>query len=232
MGNTVLITGASRGLGLEFVRQYTAEGWTVHACARAPESSQGLRKLAEGAAGAVRIHTLDVTDSDAVAGLARKLRGEALDLLINNAGIYGRRSEPLGEVDEDSWIEVLRTNTIAPLKVAEAFVENVAASRTKIIATVSSLMGSIADNSSGGNYPYRTSKAGANMVAKGLAVDLKARGIISVALNPGWVRTDMGGAAAALGVERSVRGMRKVLEGLTRKDSGRFFHYTGEELPW
>ena len=232
MADTVLITGASRGLGLEFVRQYAKDGWRVHACARDPKSSSALQGLASAHRGEVRLHALDVADWKAVAALARGLKGEPLDVLLNNAGIYGSRTEPLGKVDADSWIEVLRTNAIAPLKMAEAFVENVAGGRRKVIATVSSLMGSIADNSSGGYYPYRTSKAAVNMVMKSLAVDLKPRGIISVALNPGWVRTDMGGATAPLGVERSVRGMRKVLDGLTRKQSGKFFHYNGEELPW
>lgn len=232
MGGTILVTGASRGLGLEFVRQYASDGWRVHACARNPTASQDLQELASRHKGAVHLHPLDVTDWKAVGALALELEGESVDILLNNAGIYGSRDEALGATDPERWLEVFAVNAIAPLKMAEAFLGHVASSRLKIIATVSSLMGSISDNTSGGYYPYRTSKAAVNMVMKGLAVDLKRRGIISVALNPGWVRTDMGGAAAPLGVERSVRGMRKVLEGLTRKDSGRFFHYTGEELPW
>jgi NAD(P)-dependent dehydrogenase (short-subunit alcohol dehydrogenase family) len=229
---TVFVTGASRGIGLEFVKQYAADGWRVFACCRDPEGASSLKPLAADSGGRVRVFRLDVRDMDRIRGLARELEGEAIDILINNAGIYGPRHQPLGQVDPDTWLEVLRVNAVAPLKVAEAFLDHVARSERKTLAFVSSLMGSIGDNSSGGYYPYRTSKAALNMAAKGLAVDLKSRGILSVALNPGWVKTDMGGESAPLGVQESVAGIRAVLAKLRPEDSGSFLDYDGDSLPW
>lgn len=231
MPKTVLVTGASRGLGLEFVRQYSADGWRVLACCRDPESASGLKDVA-ASGGSTRIFKLNVLDTPRIIELAKELEGEPIDILINNAGLYGPRDQPFGSVDENEWLAVLRVNTIAPLKVAEAFVEHVASSRKRIMAAVTSFLGSIEDNTSGHYYQYRTSKAALNMVAKTMAVDLKHRGIISVLLSPGWVRTDMGGPGAPLVPRESVSGMRAILERLKPDDSGGFFHYDGEALPW
>ena len=224
---TVLITGANRGLGLEFARSYAADGWRVHACCRHPEKAKALKAVE----GDLVVRKLDVTDGLRVAGLARELADEAIDVLLNNAGVYGPRSD-FGETDFDDWLDVLKINTIAPLRMAERFVEQVARSDRKLIVSISSGMGSIAMNDEGGRYPYRTSKAALNMVVKGLAADLAARGIIAVALSPGWVQTDMGGPNADLTPEESVAGMRAVIDGLTPDDSGRFFNYQSEDRPW
>ena len=224
---TVLITGANRGLGLEFARSYAADGWRVHACCRHPEKAKPLKAVE----GDLVVRKLDVTDGLRVAGLARELADEAIDVLLNNAGVYGPRSD-FGETDFDDWLDVLKINTIAPLRMAERFVEQVARSDRKLIVSISSGMGSIAMNDEGGRYPYRTSKAALNMVVKGLAADLAARGIIAVALSPGWVQTDMGGPNADLTPEESVAGMRAVINGLTPDDSGRFFNYQSEDRPW
>jgi NAD(P)-dependent dehydrogenase (short-subunit alcohol dehydrogenase family) len=232
MADTVLITGASRGIGLEFAKQYASDGWRVHACCRTPGNAGELQQISESSNGRVDVHALDVTDAGAIRALASELDGESIDVLINNAGVYGPERQPFGSIDEIEWMHVLRVNTVAPLKVSEAFVEQVARSRRKTIAVVSSLMGSIADNGSGGYYIYRSSKAAANIVAKSMAVDLKARGIVAVVLHPGWVQTDMGGPSATTSPEESVSGMRKVLDGLTPADGGRFYDYTGEALPW
>lgn len=224
---TVLMTGANRGLGLEFARSYATDGWRVHACCRHPEKAKALKAVE----GDLVVHKLDITDGLRVAGLARELADEAIDVLLNNAGVYGPRSG-FGETDFDDWLDVLKINTIAPLRMAERFVEHVARSERKLIVSVSSGMGSIAMNDAGGHYPYRASKAALNMVVKGLSADLAARGIITVALSPGWVQTDMGGSSAELTPEESVAGMRAVIDGLTPADSGRFLNYQGEDRPW
>jgi len=222
---TVLITGASRGLGLEFAKQYADDGWTVYAGCRNPESA--TQALADG----VRTKQLDVTAPEQVEGLADKLRGVGIDLLINNAGIYGPRGYPLGQIDYRAWAEVLQVNTLAPLRIAEAFAEHVAMSEMKRMAFVTSRMGSIEQNS-GGGYIYRSSKAALNAAVKSLAIDLAPRGITAVVIHPGWVRTDMGGPGATIAPAESVAGMRRVFAGLAPDDSGRFFNYDGSALPW
>lgn len=232
MTRTILITGANRGIGLELARQYAATRWQVHACSRDPERAAELRQVADGATGRVTLHRLDVTDGAQITALAGLLRDEPIDILLNNAGVYGDQGERPGHLNESDWIEVLRVNTIAPFMMASAFIEHVKASPSKIIATISSRMGSIEDNDSGGRYAYRTSKAAVNMVMKNLAVDLRSSQVIAVTLNPGWVRTRMGGAGAPLSVEDSATGLRGVLDRLTLKDSGSFINHDGEEIPW
>jgi len=225
---TVLITGASRGLGFEFARQYAADGWRVIATYRDSVGGGTLSDLGNR----VYVHALDVTDHDHIQALARTLKRESIDLLLNNAGIYGPRPQPLGGVDYDAWTEVIRVNAMAALKVCECFVDHVARSDLKRIVAVTSRMGSITDNDSGGCYIYRSSKAALNAVMKSLSVDLRPRGITVAVLHPGWVRTDMGGPSALIDPEESISGMRKVIAGLTLEDSGRFFTYDGAEIPW
>ena len=227
-GPTVLITGASRGLGLEFTRQYAAEGWRVIATCRQPKAAKALAAIK----GDVRIRTLDVTDQAQARSLARALKGEAVDLLFNNAGIYGPRKETFGQVDTEAWHQVFHINVMGPMMISEAFADHVARSERKTIIALTSMMGSIAENQSGGSYVYRSSKAALNMVMKGLSLSLKSRKISVVVLHPGWVRTDMGGASAHLSVEESVTAMRRVIAGLKPADSGRFFNYDGREIPW
>ncbi len=229
---TVLITGANRGLGLEFARQYAADGWRVHATRRDPAGAEALNATASEAAGAVTVHPLDVTDDGHIAALARALGGEAIDVLVNNAGVFGGRHREFGAIDYDRWEHALRVNTLGPMRMAEAFVEHVARSERKVIASISSQLGSIADNTSGGAYIYRSTKAALNAVVKSLSVDLAERGITVVALHPGWVATDMGGANAPLNPPDSVRGMRAVIEGLTPVDNGKFLSHDGGEIAW
>ena len=225
---TVLITGANRGLGFEFTRQYLADGWRVIATCRKPEDADQLNALAEH----VEVHHLDVTDFAEVEALGDALENEAIDLLLNNAGIYGPRSTPLGGLDFGAWEEVLRVNTLSPLKVSECFADQVARSSLKLIVTVTSKMGSMTDNSSGGSYFYRSSKAALNAVMKSLSVDLAERAVKVAVLHPGWVRTDMGGDGALIDADESVTGMRKVIASLQDADSGKFFDYKGNEVPW
>ena len=223
--STVLITGAARGLGLEFTRQYAAKGWKVHACARHSGSLKGIT-------GDLHPHKLEVTDYDAVNSLAKELSAEAIDVLICNAGIGGERgSAPLGAVDPAAWRQIFEVNTLAPLMMAQAFVEHVARSTERKLIAISSILGSIANNT-GSRYIYRASKTALNMEWNCLARDLAPRGIICVALHPGWVQTDMGGSTATLTIEQSVPPMVQTIAALKPSDNGRFLQYDGTELAW
>lgn len=227
---TVLITGANRGLGLEFAKQYAEAGWQVIACCRWPDEAKELQALAERSGDQVEIHQLDVADFEEIDALALILQGRAIDLLINNAGVYPQSD--FGNVNYEAWAEAFHINSMAPMKMAEAFAGHVAASNLKKIVTVSSKMGSIDDNTSGGSYIYRSTKTAVNMVMKSLAIDLKPMGIASTILHPGWVRTDMGGPNGLIDAPESVAGMRRVIETLTLENSGRFVAYDGKEIPW
>ena len=225
---SVLITGANRGLGLEFTRQYAADGWRVFAACRDPAGARDLAAVE----GDVSAETLDVDDGPQVAALANKLSGQPIDVLINNAGIYGPKDVTRDTVVYDAWGQVFRTNAMSPLAVSAAFAANVAQGGQKKIITLSSIMGSIAENDSSGDFIYRSSKAAVNAVMKSLAGDLKSEGITVVVLHPGWVRTDMGGPDAAIEAPESVTGMRAVIAGLKESDSGRFLNYDGTKIPW
>jgi NAD(P)-dependent dehydrogenase (short-subunit alcohol dehydrogenase family) len=176
--------------------------------------------------------TLDVTDSTSVKAAAAELEGRAIDVLINNAGVGGPRGQSIGNIDYETWARVLDVNTLGPMRVAEAFVDNVALSERKLIVTITSGMGSIADNTSGGAFAYRSSKAAVNMVMRSLAIDLAPRGITSVVVNPGWVLTDMGGPHATLMTAESVTMLRRLIETLEPAQSGKFFNYDGREYAW
>ncbi len=230
---TTLITGANRGIGLEFCRQYAADGWRVLACSRIPEKAGELNSLADQYPELVKVLVLDVADHVNIERLAHDLDEVSIDLLIDNAGIYPDSDKHgFGHTDYAEWVQSFRVNTMAPLKMAESFVAHISRSRIKTIVTITSKMGSIADNSGGGNYLYRTSKAAVNMVVKSLAIDLKQLGITAVVFHPGWVKTDMGGPNAMITAEQSVSGMRKVISSLTIADSGNFFAYDGQMIPW
>ncbi len=225
---TVMITGANRGLGLEFTRQYAADGWTVIATCRDPINPGELARLD----GDIQVHGLDVTNHPQVDRLAKDLAGTAIDVLINNAGIYGPRGMTPDTIDYAAWEQVMRTNVFAPFKVTTAFASHVAASDQKKVANVSSLMGSNEGSASPGEYVYRSSKAALNKVMSGYAQSVAADGVIISLFHPGWVQTDMGGAGADIDAVTSVTGMRGVIAGLTTADNGRFFNYDGTPLPW
>jgi NAD(P)-dependent dehydrogenase (short-subunit alcohol dehydrogenase family) len=218
---SILVTGAGRGLGLELARQYAQEGWRVIGTVRDGD----LKKIG------VETLKVDVTNTAEVKELAVKLKGEPIDVLFCNAGISGKRGMALGSFDYEEWEKVLRVNVLGAAAVIEALINNVAASERKTVAVMSSRLGSIAETS-GMTLPYSTSKAALNLLAKGLAATLETRGVLVVALSPGWVKTDMGGESAPLTPEASVRGLRKVLGGLRREDSGKFFSYDGSPIPW
>ena len=229
---TTLITGANRGLGLEFARQYAADGWQVCAACRNPKSASELHRLADARGHSLQILALDVTKPASVKAAAAKLDGLAIDLLLNNAGVGGTRGETIGNIDYKAWAKVLDVNTMGPLRVSEAFVDHVARSGRKLIVTLTSGMGSIADNTSGGSFAYRSSKAAVNMVMRSLAIDLAPRGITCVVVNPGWVQTDMGGPHATLTPAESVSRLRRLIDNLGPAQSGKFFNHDGREYAW
>lgn len=225
----VLITGASRGIGLEFARQYAEAGWKVIACSRDLGQAAGLQELVNKYPD-IQAYALDVADFAAIESLAASLKGVKIDLLINNAGVYPHSD--LEHADAESWLHAFKVNSMAPFKMATAFIPHVAASQLKKVVTLSSKMGSLDDNTSGGSYIYRSSKVAANMVMKSLSIDLKAYGIAVAALHPGWVQTEMGGPDALIDTQTSVSGLRQVIEDLNLNNSGRFVAYDGKDINW
>ena len=224
---TLLITGANRGIGLEFARQYAADGWTVHATARDPGAATELTAL-----GGVEVHALDIGDGAAVDALADTIKDVRLDLLINNAGVSGVENAALGEIDYDGWLEVLRINAISPLRVTEAFLPHLERAATRLIVFLSSRAGSITNNVAGSRYLYRSSKAALNAAIRSLAIDLLPRGFKCIAVHPGWVQTDMGGRAAPLAPADSIARMRALFTRIEPHDTGHFINYDGRELTW
>lgn len=233
---SVLVTGASRGIGLEFTRQYAADGWNVIATCREPDHAEVLRTLE----GKVTVYRMDVTDGEQIAEVSRALGRTPLDLLVNSAGIFGSGSrstfatgiENIDMTDITAWEEAFRVNAIGPFRIACAFLRNLDAGTGKTLVTLSSGYASLVGNTVGGLYAYRSSKVAANMVMRGLAADLAERGVITVLLDPGWVRTDMGGPRAPLSPEASVAAMRQTIAGFAPEDSGRFFRRDGSEGTW
>jgi NAD(P)-dependent dehydrogenase (short-subunit alcohol dehydrogenase family) len=204
----------------------------VIAACRDPGSAQELQQLAAASGGRIEVVALDVTVLASVRAAAQALAGTAIDLLINNAGVGSPKNQRLGHLDYAAWARVLDVNTLGPMRVTEAFLEHVSAGKDKKIVTITSGMGSIADNSSGGSYAYRSSKAAVNMAVKSLSIDLAPRGVTCVVMNPGWVRTDMGGPGGRISPTESVAGMRRVIAKLAPADTGKFFNYDGGAYPW
>jgi NAD(P)-dependent dehydrogenase (short-subunit alcohol dehydrogenase family) len=235
---TVFITGANRGLGLEFVRQYVSQGDIVHACCRRPGGAAELKALEKANRATLHVHALDVTRTEAVQRLAGALSETAIDILINNAGVFGPKAESekdlrqsLGHIDEEIVAKVMRINAVAPLVVAQAFTEHVARSALKKMVAISSSLGSIA-GTSGGYYAYRMSKAALNMAMATVAKDLSVRGISVQVFCPGWVKTEMGGADAPQTVEASVSGMRQLIGAPSAPGAASFQVFDGTPVPW
>jgi NAD(P)-dependent dehydrogenase (short-subunit alcohol dehydrogenase family) len=225
MSHTCLVTGANRGIGLEFARQLQARGERVIATARHPEAATDLATLG------VRVEPLDVADGGSVRALAERLQGAPIDVLVNNAGTGGD-SSPLADLDFERMARFFSVNSIGPLRLAQALMPNLRAGSRRLIVSLTSQMGSIASNDQGGYYGYRASKAALNMLNRTLALELAGKGYTCVVLNPGWVRTDMGGAGAPLTPEASVRGLLRLIDRLTPKDTGSFFSWNGERVAW
>jgi len=218
---TLFVAGANRGIGLELAKQYLSEGWKVHATYRTPGSE--LEQLR----GDLHLHQLDLTHHVAITQLRKKLNKEPIDILFHNAGIYGHIT------DETEWLESFRVNTIAPFQLISAFAKNVGMSKYKIATAMSSKMGSMSDNGSGGSYVYRSSKAALNAVMKSFSVDLAQKYDVTViVMHPGWVETDMTGPEALISTTECVTGIRNVLNSITPADAGRFYDYAGKEILW
>ena len=232
----LVITGANRGIGLELTRQYLADGWQVFALTRS--SSDALDDLA--ASSDLTIIKTDLTDDNSLARAVETIDVDAVDLLINNAGTMGNGSfeehgfdfQAFGRFDRDEWRQVFDINVFTPQALSELLAAKLEKADRGVLATISSMLGSNELNTSGSIYAYRASKAAVNSIMKSMGSDLGKRGVIAVALHPGWVQTDMGGAAADVPVTESVSGLRKVIAGLTADDAGGFFAYNGDSMPW
>lgn len=229
MNYTVLITGTNRGLGLEFAEQYSQLGWKVLACCRDLNNANKLFNLQKKFS-SIEILKLDVGNLNDINALSNKLKDRAIDVLINNAGIY--RSGSLGNVDPEAWIESFKINTIAPYILIEAFISQIMKSDLKKIISITSKMGSIDDNTSGGSYIYRTSKTALNSMMRSLTHDLTSKGVSTLTLHPGWVRTDMGGSNAWINSSESVIGMIKQIKKLSKENSGQYLDYAGKTIKW
>ncbi len=227
---TILITGANRGLGLEFVRQYASTDVTILACCRDPKDAKELQDLQKQHSN-IRIYPLDISKTQDIQTLASQIQ-EPIDILINNAGML-EKEEGLGNLSTDAFLQTFLVNSVAPIKMTEAFTKHVANSNRKLIVCISSTMGSISENTSGGYYSYRSSKAALNMVMKSAAIDLSAQGIKVLLLHPGWVKTRMGGPEAAIEPVTSITGMRKVIENY-KPTPGEviFYRFDGETVAW
>ena len=221
---TILITGAGRGLGAERANQYQKNGWRVIATARDPAHLDDCANY--------QCEQLDVDDPISIQSLANSLKDIPIDILLNNAGINRSLDVKFGGFNYDSWLEEYRVNALAPLRVTEVLVEQVARSKRKLIVFISSKTGSNALNNSGGSPGYRASKAALNSAVRSIAVELSPLGITCVLMHPGWVQTDMGGTDADLDIPTSIQSVRQVIEGITPVDNGRFLNYDGSDIPW
>lgn len=221
MAKTAVITGANRGIGLALSQQLSAQGYDIIGVCR--QTSDELDALANRV-----ISGIDITDSSCVEQVARTLDGQSIDLLVNNAGLLENNS--LGDIDYDSMRRMMEINAYAPLRMTEALVDNL--NKGARVALVTSRMGSIADNDSGGSYGYRASKAALNAIGKSLAVDLKPRGIAVALLHPGYVQTRMVNFGGFISPEESAQGLVQRIDALTLENSGSFWHSNGDELPW
>ena len=228
----VLITGASRGIGLEMVKYGIEQNWRIFACCRHPQQAGSLLSVARLANGRVSVHVVDMDELATIQALAYELRNETIDILVNNAGIYGSDNNKFGNVDVASWLNTFQVNSIAPLKMAEALIEQLRMGGKKIIACMTSKMGSMADNGYGNSYIYRSSKAALNAVVKSMSIDLREDNIKCVALHPGWVKTDMGGPNAEISARESVARLFDIMLKLEENDSGRFIDIDGSDIPW
>lgn len=229
---TALITGANRGLGLEFVRQFARDGVKVIATCRKPAAASELAAAAVEISGNIEIRELDAASRSAIEALARQLAGRPIDYLVANAAISPKKQAPIGEIGEAEWLDVFRTNTLGPAYLANAFAESVAASERRVIAFISTRMTVLKENTAGSYYMYRSSKGALNQVARNLALEYAQRGITVVALHPGFVRTDMGGPRGSIDAAESVAGLKNLLFAARGEESGRFFDYTRQELNW
>ena len=228
---TVLITGTNRGIGLEFVKQFLTREDTVLATCRDMGSATELRQLKNDTR-KLHIFELDVSSQKSMEDLTLQLAGHAIDIFINNAGVYGPRDSTFGKVSANEWAKVLQVNAKAPMILTQLLIDNLRDGSDKKLIYITSKMGSIDDNKGGGSYVYRSSKAALNAVVKSISVDLRDSGFSVAVLHPGWVQTDMGGPNALIDVTTSVSKMIDVIDNLNFHNSGSFFNYDGGIIPW
>lgn len=234
---TWLVTGANRGIGLEYVRQLAGSGETVIATARNPADALDLRALAAANA-QISLEVLDLEDRASTFALGQRLEGVAIDVLLNNAGLYGgswdnaSHRQSHDSMDFDLWEQIMRVNVLAPFQMIQVLRPSLNAGERKLIINMSSDLGSIANNAQGQSYAYRSSKAALNMVTKGLSIELEGQGFILVSMAPGWTQTDLGGTTAQWPVEESVANQLKIIAGLSAQDNGRFVDLLGRSVPW
>lgn len=230
--STIIITGANRGIGFELTKAFFNSGkYKALACCRDPSAAKNLQELAALSNGNIEVYKLDVTNSTSVHKFSEKIIGRKVDILLNNAGIMGGDRQSAFDMDFDAWIETFQVNTIAPLKMVQATIDNLRLSSNPKIVTISSQMGSL-NRKSKGSYAYRSSKAAVNKVMQVLSLDLEDEGIIVSMIHPGWVQTDMGGKEADITPQESAEGIYNVITSLTKDQSGKFLQWTGEEHPW
>ena len=222
----VLISGANRGIGLEFARQYAANGAEVIAGARDPDGATALKAIR-----GVQVLALDVADDTSVAAFQKAVGERPIDILIANAGVYGGRGQSLGSLDFDGWLDVFQVNSLGPMRLAQAFLPNLKMGSDKKLVAITSQLGSTAQHG-GDMFVYRASKAALNNAWAGLAVALMGDGVVCLPLHPGWVQTDMGGQHAAITPEQSVDGLRAVISAAGAAQSGHVASYDGSALPW
>jgi NAD(P)-dependent dehydrogenase (short-subunit alcohol dehydrogenase family) len=230
---SILITGSNRGLGLEWARQYLDVGWRVYATCRSPDQAVDLHQL-QHAYNSLSIHQLDVTHPDQIQRVKQELVSTKLDLLINNAGMYHERwgKDKLDHIDYEAWEETFRVNTLGAIRMTEALRANLSQGEKRLVVSITSHMGSIADITSANDYAYRSSKAALNAVMKGLVYELAKEGIGILLLHPGWVRTRMGGSSAPFSAKESVSNMRKLVDDFGEEDNGKFYRHDGVVMPW
>ena len=228
----ILVTGANRGLGLGLVKKFLKNNEKVICTTRNISKSKELTLCKEKYNDNLEICELDLLDKDSPNILSNFLGDETIDLFINNAGVIGHSAQHFKSVSLNHWLEVLKVNLIAPLLITQSIIKNIEKSSERKIYFISSKVGSIEDNKSGGMYIYRSSKTALNQVVKSLSIDLKPLGISVISLHPGWVRTEMGGPNALISVEESVNGMVDVISNTSIVNSGEFINYDGTRLPW
>ena len=229
--STILITGANRGIGLELARQYAEAGDRVFATCRSPADAEALNALASGAGGRLTVLALDVGDGASITACANAVGDTSIDVLINNAGVLGGKSQTLESIDFDAWVDAFRVMTLGPFRMVQAFLPNLKAAATPKVMTVTSQLAA-STWPFGGSYAYSSAKAGVNKVMQTLAKDLKPHNVIVSMIHPGWVKTDMGGAGADITPQESATGIRDVIAGLTAETSGRFYKWNGDIHPW
>ena len=226
-----VITGANRGLGLEFARQLLDRGDDLIATARRPDEAEDLQALKKKNSDKLEIYELDVTDADSIAELAEAVGDRSVDVLINNAAVL-LRAGGLGDLDEDKLFKSFDVNTVGPLRVTGALLDALERGEGAKVVNITSKMGSMADNSSGGSYAYRISKAGLNMATRSMAIDLLPRGIVAFAIHPGWVQTRMGGFNALIDAETSISKMLGIIDSVGAESAGTFQEWSGGLIPW